>query len=293
MTVSSDYMASMFAAKYKAERDQARQEADRMRPAYEWVQEHGGLEQARYDYLDGIGFGKLVDGIAERMCICTEGLDCQDAKQKINDELDKRLMPPGMEWLLEVWPKWSNGDYCKFGDWWKAEKYGEDEPQQFFKLSIYTPEQLKKWGQDEGDNYGYEWDFMRPSDTKYRPDKVECPEPIGADGLPIKKGDKIRILDQICTREYCTVQKFGMSGIDGSLLVFDEFGTGWKPLDLAHVEEEPPDSWEHFEEDAENLRQTIAFEFGDYEFDDSGNDSVQTRLVDLVRRAKALAEKED
>lgn len=87
--------------------------------------------------------------------------------------VEKRLMPEGMEWLLDVWPKWSNGEYCKFGDWWKAGKYGELEPQQLSRLAFFTPEQLREWGQDEGDNYGYEWNFMRPSDTTYRPDKVE------------------------------------------------------------------------------------------------------------------------
>lgn len=25
-------------------------------------------------------------------------------------------LPEGVEWLLEVWPKWSNGEYCRFGD---------------------------------------------------------------------------------------------------------------------------------------------------------------------------------
>lgn len=109
------------------------------------------------------------------------------------DEVEKRLMPEGMEWLLEVWPKWSNGEYCKFGDWWKSDKYGEPEPQQFRKLSIYTPDQLREWGQDDGESYGYEWDFVRPSDPKYRPDKAEPPAPkvLDADGVEIRVGDTV------------------------------------------------------------------------------------------------------
>ena len=106
------------------------------------------------------------------------------------ETVEARLMPEGYEWLLDVWPKWSNGEYCKFGDWWKSDKYGEHEPNQFRKLSIYTPEQLREWGQDDGDNYGYEWDFVRPSDPKYRPDKVEPPVPkvLDADGVEIYEG---------------------------------------------------------------------------------------------------------
>lgn len=92
------------------------------------------------------------------------------------ENIRKRLMPEGMEWLLDVWPKWSNGDYCKFGDLWVAPEYGNDEPETLRKLSIYTPEQLKEWGQDKGDCFGYEWDFRRPSDPSYRPKKVK-PEP--------------------------------------------------------------------------------------------------------------------
>ena len=109
------------------------------------------------------------------------------------DAVRERLMPGGMEWLLEVWPKWSNGEYCKFGDWWKADKYGKPEPNQFLKLSIYTPEQLREWGQDDGDHFGYEWDFMRPSDTTYRPDKAEPPEPkvLDADGVEVREGDEV------------------------------------------------------------------------------------------------------
>ena len=109
------------------------------------------------------------------------------------DAVRERLMPEGMEWLLDVWPKWSNGEYCKFGDWWKSGKYGETEPKQFRKLSIYTPEQLDEWGQGDGESFGYEWDFVRPSDSKYRPDKVEPPAPkvLDADGVEVRKGDTV------------------------------------------------------------------------------------------------------
>ena len=105
--------------------------------------------------------------------------------------VEKRLMPEGMEWLLDVWPRWSNGEYCKFGDWWKAGEYGEREPQQLSRLTFFTPEKLREWGQDEGENFGYAWDCMRPSDTTYRPDKVEPPAPkvLDADGVEIRVGD--------------------------------------------------------------------------------------------------------
>lgn len=61
-----------------------------------------------------------------------------------------------------------------------------------------------------------------------------------------------------------------------------------KPKWLTHTE---PDSWERLEEDAESIRQTIARNFGDFspsDFKQSG-DSLQDRVSDIVRRAKALA----
>ena len=137
----------------------------------------------------------MRDVIAEtcaRLGVEGTGSTVDDA-QVIWREISRRLMPEGMEWLLDVWPKWSNGEYCKFGDWWKSDKYGEPEPNQFSNLSIYTPEQLREWGQDDGDNYGYEWDFVRPSDPKYRPDKAEPPAPkvLDADGVEIREGDTV------------------------------------------------------------------------------------------------------
>ena len=51
------------------------------------------------------------------------------------------------------------------------------------------------------------------------------------------------------------------------------------------------DSTEQLEEDAESIRQTIARNFGDFspsDFKQSG-DSLQDRVSDIVRRAKALA----
>jgi|GEM_PF-2532399 len=117
--------------------------------------------------------------------------------RQLKSEVEGRLMPEGMEWLLEVWPRWSNGDYCKFGDWWKSEKYGESKPKQLKKLAIYSPEQLREWGQDDGDNFGYEWDFVRPSDPKHRPDKVEPPEHsvLASDGEPLEVGQAVWEVD--------------------------------------------------------------------------------------------------
>ena len=148
------------------------------------------------EWLDDIE-GELF---GERIETFTHG-DHERQSERINDILvaaknKASQMPEGMEWLLDVWPKWSNGEYCKFGDWWTADKYGDYEPKQLRRLAFFTPEQLREWDQDEGDNFGYEWDFMRPSDTTYRPDKVEPPAPevIAADGEPLEVGQTVYVI---------------------------------------------------------------------------------------------------
>ena len=196
------------------------------------------------------------------------------------DAVEKRLMPEGMEWLLDVWPKWSNGEYCKFGDWWKAGEYGEREPRQLRRLAFFTPEQLREWGQDEGENFGYEWDFMRPSDTTYRPDKVEPPAPkvLDADGVEIRVGDMVYVLG---FGEPLTVKGFAD---DGRVLMsfHGENSLGYKPSKLTH---EQPDTWERLEDDARQL---------DIYINDTTDDHQRMSCCrDLVRRCRALVEKEN
>lgn len=196
--------------------------------------------------------------------------------------VEKRLMPEGMEWLLDVWPKWSNGEYCKFGDWWKAEKYSEREPRQLSRLVFFTPEQLREWGQDEGENFGYEWDCMRPSDTTYRPDKVEQPAPKApdADGVEIRVGETVYALG---FGEPLTVKGFTD---DGRVLMsfHDENSLGYKPSKLTH---EQPDTWERLEHDAEKTVCDYCKDVG-HRLDTCEN-SEAYKARDLVRRARALA----
>lgn len=144
----------------------------KLREMCEQIEAEAGVETVKSDAMEALAFVEEHGGL---------------------DAVKKRLMPSGMEWLLEVWPKWSNGEYCKFGDWWVSDNYGEPKPKQFRKLSIYTPEQLDEWGQGDGESYGYEWDFVRPSDPKYRPDEVEPPAPkaLDADGVEIRVGDTV------------------------------------------------------------------------------------------------------
>lgn len=240
-----------------------------------WVKDHGGLEEARRDFQDAYN---------RRSELCAAlGIDPDTGWSDAMAELDRRLMPEGMEWLLEVWPKWSNGEYCKFGDWWKSEKYGESKPKQLKKLSIYSPEQLREWGQDDGDNFGYEWDFMRPADPKHRPDKAEPPVPevLDADGVEIREGDTVYVIGH---DEPLTVGGFAA---DGRVLMdfHNDDSLGYRPEKLTH---ERPDSWERVEDDATLPPYAYAHGHPGWIEEDS---FVEFMAKDLVRRCKALAER--
>ena len=213
------------------------------------------------------------------------------------DAVKERTMPEGMEWLLEVWPKWSNGEYCKFGDWWVSNNYGVPKPKRFRRLSIYTPEQLDEWGQGDGESYDYEWDFLRPADPKYRPDKVEPPAPkvLDADGVEIREGDTVYLLPGKWCGEYPLLYYNG-----GDEMVVKELDPGHElagvlecagdgkctcfplPRQLTHTKPEI-DTWERIEEDAGctatkyNERRGTTFT------------TKQQVARDLVRRAKKLA----
>lgn len=187
-----------------------------------------------------------------------------------NAELRKQVPSERERQILALWPKWSNGDYCMFGDLWTAQPYGEREPKQLTKLSILSPKLLEEWDQAQGENFAYEWDFLRPADTTYRPEKAESPalKVRDADGVEINVGDKVWLLN----------------GIDNELVVEEiDDESGWVGTRSAnggclsvyntHLTHIAPDSWERLEEDAELNDETGIV---------GGN-------LDIVRRAKALA----
>ena len=103
------YEEQLGAARYKAERDQARQELaklkDRSRDttvsaydllpkadheALRWVRGHGGLDEVRRDFQDAYN---------RRTELCAAlGIDLDTGWSDAMAELDRRLMPEGYEW---------------------------------------------------------------------------------------------------------------------------------------------------------------------------------------------------
>ncbi len=260
---------------------------DEDRKAIAWVREQGGLDLVKaFVHQGAVEHGFLLK-IAEMLG--TSIYDGSDNADALLEKLSERLMPEGMEWLLEVWPKWSNGEYCKFGDWWMSDKYGESEPKQFRKLSIYTPEQLREWGQDDGDHFGYEWDFVRPANPKYRPDKVEPPAPnvLAADGEPLEVGQTVYSTDNGDEYVVCEVGQHSVT-----VEFWHEGIATHGVIAPSHLTHERPDSWERLEHDAEK---TVCEYFGaNYDCANCPLESARCAeevKKDIIRRAKKLAER--
>ena len=194
-----------------------------------------------------------------------------------NGKLRKQVPTERERQILAMWPKWSNGDYCMFGDLWTAQPYGDREPKQLTKLSILSPKLLEEWDQAQGENFAYEWNFLRPADITFRPEKAEPPAPkvLDADGVEIKVGDTVwyRSLCTMGSMRKAMVTGFDENCLGGKLVTLkDEAGKTWyiDPKKITHVQ---PDSWERLEMDAELNDETGIV---------GGN-------LDIVRRAKALA----
>lgn len=209
----------------------------------EWVEEHGGLEavQERID-----SFARMLNSVDSVVCgdeqYCFgERVDLGEADElfgAIYGELDKRLMPPGMEWLRyedsEMVLPSDEGiigiEYSRTGNTVLVTT-NDDEPRAVFA----TGERVK------------------------RPE----PEVLGADGEPIKAGETVYIdeehadmagMSAIASDEECGLDgtSFGdplvVKRIDGCEARFDHPTGPWCPASwLTHT---PPDTQERIDDDA-------------------------------------------
>ena len=281
------------------------------REAAAWVRDHGGLDHVKAEWRSRVPYDKyeqrrqrLLGHIAE----CEAALGRRNARieelgHRVSDltsenaELRKRAMPEGMEWLLEVWPRWSNGEYCKFGDWWTADRYGDNEPRQLRRLVIFTPELLDEWGQGDGESYSYEWDFMRPSELGYRPDKVEPPSPpvIAADGKPLREGEHVW---HVKTGAELVVKSLPKPGEYQTVVVIAQpanYITSFDPDQLTHERPERKcRDCAHWQKDPTTTTLGVCWElYDEYEGEDCypARSKNHVACKEFMRRAKKLAER--
>lgn len=112
----SPFEIEALAARYKAERDVAIQARERLEKEVGILR---GAERER-DMLRDLA-DVLVVKVIERPAVRTfaEGLDEAEIDDRIDsiiEALDRRLMPSGMEWLVEAWPRFEDDAPVKLGD---------------------------------------------------------------------------------------------------------------------------------------------------------------------------------
>ena len=169
----------------------------------------------------------------------------------------KRIMSEREKLILDMWPKFEDGEYVWFGDEVDGLRGGIDN------IDLY-----------ERTTNLYDVDvnlIMSFGERLKRP----APKVLDADGVEIKVGDTVwhRSLCTMGSMRKATVIGFDENSLGGKLATLkDEAGKTWyiDPKKITHVQ---PDSLERLEEDAADL-------------DDMPCDF---NAKDLIRRAKALA----
>lgn len=206
------------------------------------------------------------------------------AKDEVSAELQR--CPGGLtekeRRILDMWPRFEDGELVMPGDKVHYASAHNDETE----IEVESITAM--------DGYFVLCDDECRSNQYEQGQRVKRPAPkvLDADGVEIKMGDTVWIMPE-CTET--PDEPYGVKGINkyGEVLLDFHFerSTGMKGEYLTHT---PPDSWGRLEEDVESIRQDIACNFGDFSpsnFKQSG-DSLQDRLSDIVRRAKALAKVE-
>ena len=87
--------------------------------ALAWVHEHGGIDNVKciWDTQIPLALGLMT-------ALYPDGMPDECSNDVVMDELHKRLMPEGMEWLVEAWPRFEDDAPVRFLD--DFERYGEE-----------------------------------------------------------------------------------------------------------------------------------------------------------------------
>ena len=182
--------------------------ADSPYDAYEWVEAHDGLDavKRRWEclsyYVDPVPRACMERRLASRQRQIDESHaalrrrneriaeleherdELREMVRSLNaltDEMEKRLMPEGMEWLVEAWPRFEDDVPLKFGD--IALIDGEADMVEAVQLWIHGRPVIY------GDN---------GSQQLERGERVQRPTPkvLDADGVEIRVGDTVWFVDE-------------------------------------------------------------------------------------------------
>lgn len=196
--------------------------------------------------------------------------DCYaDMFERIAGRIDaERALPEGMEW-----PRFEDGELVKMGD-----EVGFEGETMRVCLAVLDVGGWALWCENDG---------IGGRLIGSCGERVERPEVLDADGVPIEVGDTVWATYNGCEHLVMAVCSDGsfhpnMVKDDGCMVEYDE--VGW---DFAkNVTHERPDSWERIEEDAKLAPRDYLEKRG---MNPEKTERIASMMADLVRRAKALA----
>ena len=181
------------------------------------------------------------------------------------DEVEKRIMPEGMEW-----PRFEDGEPVRLGEHWEEDGFDE---------SVTRIDSIEF--ADDGVRFENEYHevFCRHGERVKRPE----PKVLDADGVPIKKGDTV--WHKATGAKY---RVFRFSAIENCVWGKNDLGSFLLDCSMLTHAKPEPDSWERIEEDATRMPGEYCERYGIY-----GDSFPQAEAMacDLVRRCRALAER--
>ena len=174
---SRNLKRSLETAQAKVERQQRHIEfvQRKCRERQEHICELNKLKRAYVDALNGV---------CKRLGL-TDGTGLPDMPEVIWAELDRRLMPEGMEWLVEAWPRFEDGEPVRFGE--EAMGFTHKPPFVVDHITIFAGGEATVCAEADDDSGKVE-NFVRvfPGERVKRPAKV-----LDADGMEIELGDDL------------------------------------------------------------------------------------------------------
>ena len=148
------------------------------------------LNKLKCAYIDAL------NGVCKRLCL-TDGTGLPDTAEVIWTELDRRLMPEGMEWLVEAWPRFEDGEPVSIGDQF-AEHGGCEN-------IVDSVEVGDCWFKIHG------FDGVAPRYSKRAFVKRPAPKVLDADGAEIRAGETLYHVgnnDSVAVRQIMPPDKF-------------------------------------------------------------------------------------
>lgn len=180
--------------------------------------------------------------------------------------------------ILDMWPKFEDGSYVMLGDKAVANS-GENAGKEFTARNVYFENAHGKLRSSALDGCYWNWKSVDPYV------KRPAPKALDADGVPIKVGDTVWV-DGVS--ESCEVVKVENSIVQVQYADGDIFECC--SSDITHVQ---PDNWGRLKDDATMSpwsycnQHEIPIDTVDVDF----ATTTEAFALDLIRRAKALAEK--